>query len=223
MKTEEHARRFNRGAQGYATNRYPGRGQCMQKVLDFLDPQPDDIILDVGCGPGTQLMGLAPSIRSGYGIDPAEQMIRRATDEAAGCPNLRFYIGSAQQLPENIRNAGVNKIFSNYALHHLPDETKNAAIHGLAKLLPSGGMLALGDLMFSDDPEKHHDLIEFSGYGPGADTPAYVSALERMFGSAGLSTTTHILNPLIGVIVGVKTQQSSDTKRKGGLALSAVS
>ena len=204
MKTEEHARRFNRGAQGYATDRYPGRGQCAQKVLDLLDPQPDDVVLDVGCGPGTQLMGLAPSIRSGYGIDPAEQMVRRATDEAAGCPNLRFYIGSAQQLPEDIRVAGINKIFSNYALHHLPDETKSDAIHGLSKLLPSGGMLVLGDLMFSDDPEEHPDLLDFSGYGPGADTPA----------SAGLIPTTHILNPLIGVIVGAKTQQPSEALHK---------
>jgi SAM-dependent methyltransferase len=178
----------------------------MQKVLDLLDPQPDDVVLDVGCGPGTQLIGLAPSIRSGYGIDPAEQMIRRATDEAAGCPNLRFYVGSAQQLPDDIRVAGVDKIFSNYALHHLPDETKCASIHGLSELLPAGGLLVLGDLMFSDDPEKHHDLFDFAGYGPGADTPAYVSALERMFRSAGLSPTTHILNPLIGVIVGIKTQ-----------------
>jgi hypothetical protein len=68
-------------------------------------------------------------------------------------------------------------------------------------------MLVLGDLMFSDAPEKHHDLLEFVGYGPGSDTPAYVTTLEEMFASAGLYPTTHILNPLVGVIVGRKTQQ----------------
>jgi ubiquinone/menaquinone biosynthesis C-methylase UbiE len=205
METGEHAKRFNRGAQGYTTDRYPGRGQCMRKVLALLDPKPDDVVLDVGCGPGTQLIGLAPCIRSGYGVDPAEQMIRRATDEAAGCPNLHFHVGSAQRLPDDVRVAGVNKIFSNYALHHLADETKCAAIHGLSALLPADGRLVLGDLMFSDDPTKHHDLHEYSGYGPGSDTPAHVSALERMFRSAGLRPTTHVLNPLIGVIVGTKT------------------
>jgi SAM-dependent methyltransferase len=183
MKTEEHVKRFNRGARGYATDRYPGRGQCMQKVLDLLDPQPDDVVLDVGCGPGTQLMDLAPSIRSGYGVDPAEEMVRRATAEGAGCANVRFYVGSAQHLPAEVRAAGVNKVFSNYALHHLPDPTKRTAIRNLS------------------------ELLGFVGYGPGSDTPAYVTALEEMFASAGLSPTTHIMNPLAGVIVGRRTPQ----------------
>lgn len=207
MKTDEHAKRFNRGALRYATDRYPGRGQCMQKVLELLAPQINDVILDVGCGPGSQLVGLAPSIRSGYGVDPAEEMIRRAIGEASSCGNVHFYVGSAQQLPADIHVAGVNKIFTNYALHHLPDPTKRIAIRSLADLLPIGGMLVLGDLMFSDNPETHHDLLEFVGYGPESDTPAYVTALEEMFASAGLSPTTHIMNPLVGVIVGRKTQQ----------------
>jgi SAM-dependent methyltransferase len=211
MKTEKYTERFNRGAEGYTTDRYPGRGQCMRTVLDLLNPQPDDVVLDVGCGPGTQLIGLASSIRSGYGVDPAEEMIRRATVEAAGHVNLHFHVGSAQHLPDAIRTAGVNKIFSNYALHHLPDPAKRAAIQSLSQLLPTCGMLILGDLMFSDDPEKHHDLLEFVGYGPGIDTPAYVSALQEMFTSSGLVPSTYILNPLVGVIVGLKTQQPDRT------------
>ena len=206
MKTEEHAKRFNRGAAGYVTDRYPGRGQCMQKVLEMLDPQPSDVVLDVGCGPGTQLVALASSIRSGYGVDPAEEMIRRAADEAASHGNLHFHVGSAQNLPGVVRAAEINKVFSNYALHHLPDEAKCAAIQSLSQLLPLGGMLILGDLMFSDDPEKHEDLIEFVGYGPGSDTPAYVKTLQEMFASAGLTPSTRVLNPLVGVIVGRKTQ-----------------
>lgn len=213
MKTEEHTRRFNRGADNYVTDRYPGRGQCMQKVLDLLDAQPDDVILDIGCGPGTQLIGLASSIRAGYGVDPAEEMIRRAEGEAADYANLHFHVGSAQHLPAEVRTAGVNKVFSNYALHHLPDQTKRTAIHGLSGFLPAGGLLILGDLMFSDDPEKHHDLLEFVGYGPGSDTPAYVTVLEEIFTSTGLSPTTHILNPLVGVIVGRRTPQDGPVRR----------
>ena len=205
MRTEEHAERFSRAAQSYTTDRYPGRGQCMWTVLDLLDPQPDDVVLDVGCGPGTHLIRLAPSIRSGYGVDPAEAMVRRATEEAAVCANVHFYVGSAQQLPDDIRGTGVSKIFSNYALHHLPDRAKHVAVQSLSDLLPVDGIFVLGDLMFSDDPDKHHDLLEFVGYGPGSDTPAYATAIEHMFTCAGLSTTTHILNPLVGVIVGRKT------------------
>lgn len=209
MMKEDHKKRFNRGAPSYTTDRYPGRGQCMRKVLELLDPQQDDIILDIGCGPGTQLIELARSIRSGYGVDPAEKMIRRAKAEAAGHANLHFFVGSAQNIPDIICTGETNKIFSNYALHHLSDQDKRSAIMNLSELLPNDGLLVLGDLMFSDNPEKHHDLFEFVGYGPDIDTPAYVTTIEAMFTSAGFNSKTHILNTLVGVIVGRKTQQAS--------------
>ncbi len=204
MMTEEHKNRFNQGAANYTTNRYPGRRQCMRKVMELLSPQQDDVLLDLGCGPGIQLIELAPSIRSGYGVDPAEEMILRARTEAAGHANLHFSIGSAQHIPDVICTGGINKIFSNYALHHLSDQNKLTAIMRLSELLPTGGLLVIGDLMFSDDPKKHHDLFEFVGYGPDCDTPEYSVSIKQMFMLAGLKPTVHILNPLVGVITGLK-------------------
>ena len=203
---KDHKKRFNRGASSYSTDRYPGRRQCIVKVLELLNPQQDDIILDLGCGPGTQLIELARSIRSGYGVDLAEEMIRRARTDAVGYANLHFYVGSAQHIPDVICTVGIKKIFSNYTLHHLSDQNKRTAIMSLSGLLPTGGLFVLGDLMFSSDPEKHHDLFEFVGYGPGSDTPTYVTTIEEMFASAGLKPTTYILNPLVGVIGGLKAQ-----------------
>lgn len=206
MMTENHKKRFNLGASYYTTDRYPGRGQCMRKVLEFLDPQEDDVILDLGCGPGTQLIELARSIRSGYGVDAAEEMILRAKAEAAERTNLHFFVGSAQNIPDVICTGEIKKILSKYVLHHLSDQDKRSAIMNLSELLANGGLFILGDLMFSDDSEKHQDLFEFVGYGPGSDTPAYVVKIEEMFTSAGLNSKTYILNPLVGVIVGRKTQ-----------------
>lgn len=213
---EKHKKRFNQGASYYTTDRYPGRGQCMRKVLEFLNPQQDDVILDLGCGPGIQLIELAHSIKSGYGVDPAEEMIRRARADAAGYANLHFFVGSAQNIPDIICTGGINKIFSNYALHHLSDHDKRSAIMNLSELLPNGGLFVLGDLMFSDDPEKHQGLFEFVGYGPGNDTPAYVTTIEQIFSSAGLKPATYILNPLAGVIVGLKTQKQNAVDSQGG-------
>jgi ubiquinone/menaquinone biosynthesis C-methylase UbiE len=209
MTIEEHKKRFNQGAKSYTTDRYPGRGQCMRKVLELLDLRQDDVVLDLGCGPGIQLIELAQLIRLGYGVDPAEEMIRRAKAEIAGHANLKFYVGSAQHIPDVIYTAGINKIFSNYALHHLSDQDKHSAIKSLSELLPTGGLLVLGDLMFSDAPEKHYNLYDFVGYGPNSDTPAYVARIEQMFKSAGLKPSTYILNPLVGVIWGRKTQPSA--------------
>ena len=205
MMTNEHVERFNLAAREYATDRYPGRSQCMRKVLDLIEPQNEDVVLDVGCGPGTQLIDLSISIKFGYGIDPAEQMIKQAEQSAINCPNIKFYVGSAEALPQIINNVGINKIFSNYALHHLSDLAKRHSIQNLAALLPSNGMIVLGDLMFSDKPDKYKSLFEIVGYGPGCDTPSQLSFLEDTFVEVGLSIWTHILNPLVAVIVGRKT------------------
>jgi SAM-dependent methyltransferase len=202
--TNQHIERFNLAAQEYNTDKYPGRSQCMQKVLDLLEPQIEDVVLDVGCGPGTQLINVSQFIKCGYGIDPAEQMIRRAKQAGSKCPNIKFCIGSAELLPPKIHHVGINKIFSNYALHHLPDVTKRQVIQNLASLLPESGIVILGDLMFSDSPDKHKDLFGIVGYGPGGDTPSQLSLLENMFIEARLSLWTHILNPLVAVIVGRK-------------------
>jgi SAM-dependent methyltransferase len=197
--------RFNIAAGQYKTDRYPGRAQCMQKVLDLLEPQKEDIVLDVGCGPGAQLVTLARRIKFGFGIDPAELMIRQAEQLAIDCANLRFYVGTAEALPKEIYYAGINKIFSNYALHHLLDAAKHHSIVNLASLLPDNGMIVLGDLMFNGNPDEHKGLFDIVGYGPGCDTPSQLPLLENIFIEAGLSPSTYILNPLVAVIVGRKT------------------
>jgi SAM-dependent methyltransferase len=200
----EHIERFNTAARQYTTDRYPGRARCMEKVLDLLSPQGADVVLDVGCGPGAQLIRLSPLIRSGIGIDPAERMIAQAVRAADDCPNLRFHVGTAEALPQEIDHAGVKKIFSNYALHHLPGEAKRRCIENFASLLPAGGIVVLGDLMFSDDPDNHEALFDVVGYGPGCDTPSRLPEIEAMFAGAGLTFRTHVLNPLVAVVVGRK-------------------
>lgn len=202
--TNERIERFNSGAEGYKTDRYPVRGECMKKVLELLEPGVRDVVLDVGCGPGAQLIDLSRSIKFGYGVDPAEQMIRQAKKSGADRPNLKFYVGSAENLPREIQHIDINKVISNYALHHLSDAAKRQAVDNLTALLPDNGTIVLGDLMFSDDPDKYKDLFDVVGYGPGCDTPSQLSLIEDMFIKAGLSTSIHILNPLVAVIVARK-------------------
>jgi SAM-dependent methyltransferase len=206
MITNKHVKRFNLVAREYNTERYPGRSQCMQTVLGLLNPQVEDIVLDVGCGPGTQLVTISNLIKHGYGIDPAERMIGQAQQTAAGkYHNIEFYVGSAELLPPEMYQANINKIFSNYALHHLSDDMKWKSIQNLASLLPRNGVMILGDLIFSDDPNQYEDLFDIVGYGPTCDTPAQLPLIENMFIMAGFSPRIHILNPLVAVVEGRKT------------------
>jgi SAM-dependent methyltransferase len=204
MNKQTHRERFNTVARIYRSEKYPGRHNCLLFVLDYLNPCATDIILDVGCGPGTQLIELAPSIKLGFGIDLSEEMIKTAQERSINHKNLKFLVSSAESILSDFSQFRFTKIYSNYALHHLSEKMKLDAISKLSETLVSGGKFILGDLMFSEDPSQYVSLFEYSGYGPGSDTPSTVSNLEEMFKKAGMRTEIRLLSPISGLIIGTK-------------------
>jgi ubiquinone/menaquinone biosynthesis C-methylase UbiE len=204
MGMNEHKERFDSVALTYNSAKCPGRYNCLLFVLDLLVPCDSDVVLDVGCGPGEQLVGVDQTIKFGYGIDLSEEMIKVAKDRAEKCGNLKFYVSSAETPPAELKRMGITKIFSNYALHHLPDDLKAKAIAALSGLLKPGGTLIVGDLMFSDDPSKYASLFDYVGYGPESDNPSTISVLTAMFEKANLKCTIRLLNPLSGIIIGIR-------------------
>jgi len=136
MNKEIHRERFNSIAVNYKTEKYPGRYNCLLFVLDYLDPGTSDFILDVGCGSGTQLINMASCIKFGFGIDLSEKMIEVARNRAKKHKNIKFFVSSAESLPDEISDIGVTKIYSNYALHHLPDNLKSESIIESWPLIP---------------------------------------------------------------------------------------
>jgi SAM-dependent methyltransferase len=94
---------FN-GPIGRASTRYMPVMQAgmYQLVADILDLQPEDELLDIGCGPGAFLASKARHVRRVAGIDASPVMIgdaeRRLADRlAAG--TARLVLGSAEKLP----------------------------------------------------------------------------------------------------------------------------
>lgn len=58
-------------------------------------------VLDLGCGDGRLVLGVAPYAQSVVGIDPDPELIASATERAreAGLRNARFVVGAGQALP----------------------------------------------------------------------------------------------------------------------------
>ena len=70
-------------------------------VAEVLDPQPEDELLDIGCGPGAFLANKARDVRRVVGLDPSSVMLteaeKRLADRiAAGTAHL--VLGSSAQL-----------------------------------------------------------------------------------------------------------------------------
>jgi SAM-dependent methyltransferase len=71
-------------------------------VAEMLDLQPDDELLDIGCGPGAFLATKAPGARRVVGLDPSPTMLRVAERKLADrleTGTARLVTGSAAELP----------------------------------------------------------------------------------------------------------------------------
>ena len=93
-------------------------------------------ILEVGCGNGDVLGSLAP--RFGLGVDLSEGMIAVARRRHAGCRNLQFQVGDAEDLSEADM---YDAVILPDLLEHVPN-WRRVLSQGAACLRP-GGRLAL--------------------------------------------------------------------------------
>ncbi|WP_405489690.1 class I SAM-dependent methyltransferase [Nocardia sp. NBC_00511] len=106
--------------------------------------RPGDHAIDIGCGPGRLANELArqagPQGRV-LGIDPAAEMISYASAHAA--PNCRFELGAAQSLSQP--DASFDVVTSTFAIHHIPQSQRRAALETAFRVLRPGGRLLLAD------------------------------------------------------------------------------
>src|SRR5437899_9742370 len=110
-------------------------------VLASAKVLPSDTVLDVGPGTGFLTEGAAEIARKVIALDFSEAM----TDESRvklGGRNVEFKIGNVEQIP--LPDASVDAVIGNMILHHClnPD----IAVRDMARVLVTGGRLALSDL-----------------------------------------------------------------------------
>jgi len=109
-----------------------------RELLTLVELQPDDVVLDVGCGDGRISASIAARVPHGrvVGVDLSAEMVAHAAAQH-GPPsvlNLRFEQADAAALkfePE------FSVVFSNAVLHWVQDQ--RAAVHGIARALRPGG------------------------------------------------------------------------------------
>jgi 2-polyprenyl-6-hydroxyphenyl methylase/3-demethylubiquinone-9 3-methyltransferase len=101
--------------------------------------QPNDVVLDLGCGSGHHLIGLAPDIARGIGIDLSPGMVRlaRARLQASPCRDrLRFAVDDAARL-RHIDSRSMDLVICIGAIEHMPD--KDAVLAHVHRVLRPGG------------------------------------------------------------------------------------
>lgn len=100
-------------------------------VLQLLNPQPGELILDVGCGDGVLTEKIVEAGARVIGLDSSEEMV-----EAARARGIDAFVADAEEMDVE-RFGAFDAVFSNAALHWMLDP--DAVASGIFRALRDGG------------------------------------------------------------------------------------
>jgi ubiquinone/menaquinone biosynthesis C-methylase UbiE len=124
-------------------------------VLETCRTTPQTVAVDLGCGSGQLTLPLAERCATVLGVDISQEMIDLLHTKAqtAGLDNLQLKVQPIESL--ELEPESVDLVVTNYALHHLRDADKAAAIAHAFTWLRPGGQLVVGDMMFGRGGSAH--------------------------------------------------------------------
>ncbi|MGO9078487.1 MAG: class I SAM-dependent methyltransferase [Streptosporangiaceae bacterium] len=127
----------------YAQGRLPYPRELAAALRDALGLDGTGRLLDVGCGPGSLTLPLAPLFAAVTGIDPDRGMIEQAaaTAIATGVPSISWYPMCAEDLPGKLGRFRV--VTFGQSFHWVDQPRVAAAVRRM--LLPAGGACVIVD------------------------------------------------------------------------------
>ncbi|MGQ4554546.1 methyltransferase domain-containing protein [Halobellus sp. GM3] len=151
--------------------RTPGVRRLRRAGVDALDPDPGDVVVEVGCGTGANFSHLRERVGPagvvvGVDVTPGVLSIARDRIERAGWDNVHVVRGDARRPPV----ADADAVLATFLSGMLADPA--AAVRGWADLVGPGGRLALVDLGRSTHPLARPLNVPFRGLVRASTPPS---------------------------------------------------
>jgi len=189
----------------YKTTENLWQSKSAHLINELLNPKRKDIVLDIGCGSGKQMIELSDHIKLGIGIDINDGIIEQATINSIyeNKDNVEFYKGSFNKpdMVVNIKEKHITKIISNFAFHYLNIQGKKQAIE---KMIEIGGKslqsIIIGDLIFFEAPYCFNDEIYQNKLNTENKKQSSVKELIDCFSNFSFNFVVHQLHPMVGVL-----------------------
>jgi ubiquinone/menaquinone biosynthesis C-methylase UbiE len=126
--------------------------EILAEKVAFAKPQPTDLALDVACGPGTLVLGLAPRVRFARGVDLTEEMLNQARvfQLERQVTNAAFDHGDAEQLPYPA--AAFDLVTCQCSIHHMPKP--ELALKEMVRVMKPDGRLVIIDTLAPESDAK---------------------------------------------------------------------
>jgi SAM-dependent methyltransferase len=150
---------WNAVATGYEKVWFEALPELTERAIHFVSPTPSTTILDVGAGPGTFAIRVAPRVARVVAIDFADKMIDRlrARLERERVANVETHVMDGQML--SFGDASFDAVVSMFGWFMFPDRARGLA--EFRRVVREGGLVLVTSW---GPPERNHVL----GAGMGA-------------------------------------------------------
>jgi ubiquinone/menaquinone biosynthesis C-methylase UbiE len=125
---------------------------------EVIGTRPDDILLDIACGPGSLTLELAPHVATATGFDITPAMLdqARAAQQAKGIANIEWVQGDAAHLP--FADGAFSLVTCSTAFHHF--ENPGEILEEMVRVCRPGGRIAVSDVTPDADKTSAYDHME---------------------------------------------------------------
>lgn len=129
-------------------------------IIDALKPTTESAILEIGSGTGEFSIALSKLCAKLYAIDVSPVMLEYARKKAKSknVDNIEFH--NAGFLTYEHKGEKLDHIFSQLALHHLPDFWKLVALKKIYGLLKPGGKFFLMDVVYPSNINNYEIFFD---------------------------------------------------------------
>ncbi|MGE3073090.1 MAG: class I SAM-dependent methyltransferase [Dehalococcoidia bacterium] len=148
--TEQVKQQFGAVAEAYVNSSFHSSGPDLALLVDSCNFTGNELVIDLGCGPGHTALACARKAGRVIGIDVTPEMVVAATALAhqRSLANVEFRVGNVEQLP--FVSESVDVVTSRVSAHHYSDVSK--ALAEASRVLKPGGVMLISD---SISPEDH--------------------------------------------------------------------
>ena len=158
--TETVQKQFAKTVEAFSKTATRDTPEILAEKVAFAKPESADLSLDVACGPGELVLGLAPRVSFARGVDLTLEMLRQAREFQLErkIANASFDCGEAEHLPYPAHSFDL--ITCQCSFHHMPKP--ELALAEMVRALKPAGRLMIIDTLAPESDHKFevHNKIE---------------------------------------------------------------
>lgn len=146
---EQVMKNFSQNASYYVTNAIHAKGDDLQTIIEWLQPNKTWNTLDIATGGGHVAKALSPHVKQVMASDLTKEMLEAASNFLSDGENIQYIIADAENLP--LLDESFDAVTCRIAAHHFPNPEK--FINEVYRVLKPNGKFILIDNIA---PEEDH-------------------------------------------------------------------